>query len=53
VNGRLLLRVVIISVIVRTESSYGVKFNNMVDENNGHCENRKIIGSENYYFVWW
>jgi hypothetical protein len=49
---RLLLWEVIISVIVRTESSYGGKFNVVVGDITGHCENRMFILRDRYYCGW-
>jgi hypothetical protein len=43
---------VIISVIVRTEYSYGWKVIIVGGDNIGDCENRVLIGREDYYFGW-
>jgi hypothetical protein len=45
-EGRLLLWVVIITVIVRTERSYGGKVNIVGGDIIGHCENRMFIWRE-------
>jgi hypothetical protein len=45
-EGRLLLLLVIKSVIVRTEISYGGKIIIVVGDKIGHCENRNFIWRE-------
>jgi hypothetical protein len=51
-EGRLLLWVVLISVIVRYGSSYGRKLNIVCGDNIGHCENRMFMWMEGYYCGW-
>jgi hypothetical protein len=46
VEGKLILWVVIISVIVKTEKSYGGKVNIVGGDNIGHCESGMFIWRE-------
>jgi hypothetical protein len=51
-EGSLILWVVILSVIVRKEISYGGKVIIVVGDNIVHCENRMFIWREGYYCGW-